>query len=412
MSESGMLGLHRMIGRDPNEVHRASTPLELFFDLCFVVAVSFASIALHHGFLEGHGAAATGSYLMVFFAIWWAWMSFSWFASAYDTDDWFYRVTTFVQIAGVLVLAAGVPAASAGDFTAVTIGYLVLRIGYIGQCVRAAVQDPEHRGVVLTNAIGFGVVQLGWIGRLWMGETAAYVAFFVLVGCELLVPVIAERFGHLSWHPGHIAERYGLFTLIVLGESVLASTNAVVEGVAEAEHPAQLIGLALAALVIAFGMWWLYFLKPVYADLNDARTALVWGYGHFLVFSSAAALSAGIELAIDYDLQHEAGAHAIAAEGADHAVALDGVSTALLTTVPVAVFIASVWFLMIRPLRARELDVTLLGATALVLGMTFTPAPIHLTAAVMVVLIAIVVTLGLRHDRAQRAVDVTARPAH
>jgi len=402
------LGLRRMIGRDPGEIHRAATPLELFFDLCFVVAVSFASVALHHGFLEGHGLSATGAYLMVFFAIWWAWMNFTWFASAYDTDDWFYRIATLVQIAGVLVLAAGVPAASVGDYTVVTIGYLVLRIGFIGQCIRAAIADPEHRKVVLTYAIGFGVVQLGWLSRLWMGETAYLVAFFVLVVCELLVPVIAERFGHLSWHPGHIAERYGLFTLIVLGESVLASTNAVVEGVAEAEHAAPLIVLSFAALLIAFGMWWLYFLKPVYADLNDARTALVWGYGHYFVFASAAALSAGIELAIDYDLQHEAGEHAAVA--GDHLVALDGVTTALLTTVPVAVFIGSVWFLMIRPLHARRLDVTLLSAAVLVLAATFTPAPIHLTAAVMVALIAVVVTLGVQHDREEAALGVTAHP--
>ena len=100
-----------MEGRDPDEPHRAATPLELFFDLCFVVAVAQAAVALHHELADGHLIEGTVAYLMVFFAIWWAWMGFTWFASAYDTDDVLYRLLTFFQIAGVLVIAAGVPRA-------------------------------------------------------------------------------------------------------------------------------------------------------------------------------------------------------------------------------------------------------------------------------------------------------------
>ena len=108
-----------LAGRDPDEPHRASTPLELLFDLSFVVGVATVAAELAHGVAEDHVAASIGHYLMVFFAIWWAWMNFSWFASAYDTDDVVYRLLTLVQIAGVLVLAAGVPAAfEHNDFTA------------------------------------------------------------------------------------------------------------------------------------------------------------------------------------------------------------------------------------------------------------------------------------------------------
>src|SRR5882762_6050648 len=108
----------RMAGRDPGEAHRASTPLELFFDLTFVVAVSQAASGLHHGLVEGHAGDALLGFPLVFFGIWWAWMNFTWFASAYDTDDGLYRLTTLVQIAGVLVFAAGVPRAfTDGQFT-------------------------------------------------------------------------------------------------------------------------------------------------------------------------------------------------------------------------------------------------------------------------------------------------------
>ncbi len=115
-----------MRGRDPGEVHRAASPLELLFDLTFVVAVAQAAEGLHHALVEDHVVSGLIGYAGVFFAIWWAWMNFTWFASAYDTDDVPYRVLTLVQMGGVLVLAAGVSAAlTRFDFTVVTLGYVI-----------------------------------------------------------------------------------------------------------------------------------------------------------------------------------------------------------------------------------------------------------------------------------------------
>jgi len=93
--------------RSPDEAHRASTPLELLFDLVFVVAVAQAASGLHHGIAEGHMTDSLVSFGMVFFAIWWAWMSFTWFASAYDNDDILYRLLVFVQMTGALIVASG-----------------------------------------------------------------------------------------------------------------------------------------------------------------------------------------------------------------------------------------------------------------------------------------------------------------
>src|ERR1700704_367041 len=99
----------RMTPRDPAESHRVATPLELFFDLTFAVAISEAASGLHHGLVAGHVHDALIGFALVFFAIWWAWMNFTWFASAYDTDDALYRVAVLVVMTGVLILAAGVP---------------------------------------------------------------------------------------------------------------------------------------------------------------------------------------------------------------------------------------------------------------------------------------------------------------
>lgn len=105
----------RMDGRDPDEHERVSTPLELLFDLAFVVAIARTSASLRDGLSEGQVGNAPVGFPLVFFAIWWTWVNFTWFASAYDVDDVPYRIATFVQITGVLILAAGVPRAFERD---------------------------------------------------------------------------------------------------------------------------------------------------------------------------------------------------------------------------------------------------------------------------------------------------------
>ena len=145
----------RMLARATDEEHRTATVLELFFDLCFVVAVASAASALHHEVAADHVGDGVVGYVTVFFAIWWAWMNFTWFASAYDTDDVAYRLTTLVQIAGALILAAGVPEAmDDGDFAAVTVGYVVMRLAMVTQWLRAARTDPPHRASSLRFAVG------------------------------------------------------------------------------------------------------------------------------------------------------------------------------------------------------------------------------------------------------------------
>src|SRR5919112_82534 len=99
----------RMGGRDPHEGHRQATPLELLFDLTFVVAFGIAADELAHFLAEDHVLAGLVGFGFATFAISWAWIQFSWFASAYDTDDWIFRLSTMVQMVGVLVLAMGLP---------------------------------------------------------------------------------------------------------------------------------------------------------------------------------------------------------------------------------------------------------------------------------------------------------------
>ncbi|GAA0465238.1 low temperature requirement protein A [Streptomyces olivaceiscleroticus] len=294
-----------MHGRDPDEAHRASTPLELLFDLTFVVAVSQAAAQLHHALAEGHVGAGLAGYAAVFFAIWWAWMNFTWFASAYDTDDVPYRLLTLLQMAGVLVLAAGVPRAFRhGDFAIVVVGYVIMRVAILTQWLRAAAEHPEGRGGALRYAAGIVVVQVGWIARLWAPGIWAPLTFVVLVAAELAVPAWAEYRGSAThWHPEHITERYSLFTIIVLGEVILASFAAVQSAVSAHGLSPSVLLIVMGGLFLVFALWWIYFTGSD-AHLSALRTALTWGYGHYVVFAALAALGAGLEAALDAAEHH------------------------------------------------------------------------------------------------------------
>ncbi|MEV6649268.1 low temperature requirement protein A [Streptomyces sp. NPDC051219] len=325
----------RMTARSRDEEHRAATPLELFFDLCFVVAVAQAGLQLVHALAEGHPGAGVIGYCFVFFGVWWAWMNFTWFASAYDCDDVLYRMATLVQISGVLIYAAGVPRAfNDNDWTVAVIGYLVMRVALTGQWLRAAASETgPARNTALEYAGSLAVCQAAWVALLFVPEGAKRWLFIVVAAAELTIPLIAERNRQTPWHAHHIVERYGLFTLIVLGETMAASTIAVQSALDENEAFGELLPIAGGGLLIVFSAWWIYFAVPAHERLISNRQAIPWGYGHVLIFGSAAAIGAGIEVTVE----HAVGKAHISAVAANAAV-----------TLPTALFLLTVWFLHAR----------------------------------------------------------------
>lgn len=301
--------LRRMVGRDIGQGHRAATPLELLFDLTFVVAFGLAADQTAHLLAEGHVRPALLGFGFAMFAVVWAWINFTWFASAFDTDDWFYRITTFVQMIGVIVLALGLPvmfhsleAGTTFDSGVIVAGYIVMRIALVVQWLRVAVQDPGHRRVALAYVGFVTTAQVGWVGLLllrespwWVFVPAAVVTVFLDVGGV----VIAERrAGGTPWHPHHIAERYGLLVIIALGE-VIFGTIAEVSAVIEHQGwSGETILLTVSGLALTFGMWWLYYVMPSGAVLAAHRErSFGWGYSHILIFASIAATGAGLHVA-------------------------------------------------------------------------------------------------------------------
>ncbi|GAA4586109.1 low temperature requirement protein A [Planotetraspora phitsanulokensis] len=389
-----------MSARPIDEPHRVSSQLELLFDLTFVVAVAAVTAELAHDIAEDHGLTGLVPFLQVFFAIWWAWMNFTWFASSYDTDDVAYRLLTMVQMAGVLVLAAGVPlAASTGDFKVVTLGYLVMRLALVAQWVRAGLEDPVRRRTALRYAAGIGILQIWWILRFLVTDAGVLppwlepLSFVCLAAAELAVPWWAEKALATTWHPHHIAERYGLFTIILLGESVLAASRGVGRALEAGDISSPFIVVAVSGLVLLFSLWWLYFLVEAGEGLSDRRhRSYLWGYGHYGIFAALAALGAGLEVAVEQS-GHQVGASPMAS---GYAVAIPvGVCLVLLWAVhalvvaepamrPSAVLGSSILILLL-PLAAPRV-----GVAAVVAAVT----------AICVLLLAATIAAGT--DRGRR----------
>jgi hypothetical protein len=198
------------------------------------------------------------------------------------------------------------------------------------------------------------------------------------------VPVWAERAEPTTWHPQHIAERYGLLTLIVLGESILSATVAIQSALASGEALPALLPLIIGGLLIVFSMWWAYFDRPVHDLLTSFGKAIVWGYGHYLVFAAAAAVGAGLAVSVDQVTHHAK----VSAAGAGAAVAI-----------PIAVFLVCLWILHDRP---EYRQTRWLGpiAAGLVLLTPFSGYPVLLTGGILASLIAI--KLVLRRQAVRR----------
>lgn len=305
-----------MRGRDPHQDGRVATNLELFYDLVFVVAFSVAGTQLAHQLVDGHYETAIWGYLLCTFAAIWAWINFAWFASAFDTDDWFFRITVLVQMIGVAIIAIGIPDVFTSlnehehvDNRVLVIGYIVMRVGLVAQWLRAAAQSPRYRRTCLWYAGVTLVAQAGWIVVLIldMRPVPTLLAMLVCVVIELMGPVIGEvKIGQTPWHAHHIAERYSLLTIITLGEGVVGTVAVLGALIEEQGWAWETAVLGLSAMGVTFAMWWMYFIVPVGAALHANRSkAFAFGYGHIAIFIAAAAVGAGLHVAALY-IEHEA----------------------------------------------------------------------------------------------------------
>ncbi|RKO22828.1 low temperature requirement protein A [Pseudarthrobacter phenanthrenivorans] len=377
----------RMGGRDPHEKHRAATPLELFFDLTFVIAFGVAGSQFAHEIAEAHVMAGLLGFSFAMFAVIWAWINFTWFASAYDTDDWIFRVVTMIQIVGVLILAMGIEPMFHSlvdghhvDNAVMAGGYVIMRLALVSQWLRAARQDPGRRETCLRYARYLALVQLGWIAVLFIeADVPATLAMIVpLVALEMAAPFAAERRTRTPWHAHHIAERYGLLAIIALGECLIGAIETLRAIVANHGWSVDAALVGFGGTALAFAMWWIYFMLPAGQALHMRRhRSFLFGYGHIPIFAAIAATGGGLHVAAYY-IDNETGISAAAAVAS--------------VAIPVALFKGSVtWLYSVMVGAARtviSVAAGVLAATAAAVGLAAAGA------SVPVCLLVIVLALG------------------
>ena len=271
---------------------RHATWLELFLDLVFVVAIAeLGTTFAHH--VPGRGFL---TYLGLFVAIWWAWAGFTFYATRFDSDDLVYRALTFLGMFGVAALATTVPAAFEGKGNGFALAYACIRIVLVVLYLRARRHVEQARRVANWFLLMFSIAIVLWFVSLAIASPWKYVWWAVALAHELAAPPRAWRLiRHAPIHPSHIPERFGLLTIIVLGEAVIA----VVIGTVDVSWTALSAGAGVAGFLAAASIWWIYF---EYLDASvvgqDIFRGMTFVYAHYFVAVGIAAMGVGVRLTV------------------------------------------------------------------------------------------------------------------
>jgi low temperature requirement protein LtrA len=345
------------------EVERRATWLELFFDLVFVVAIAELAGVLHDN-PDWDGFAR---FVRLSVPVIWVWMNFIFYADQFDTDDVPYRLAVFAGMLASAALAVSLPAAATGFVVA----YVAIKAIMVALYERAR----RHADTRLARRFcGWCVLAYGTSGALWLlslafDEPYRQMLWALGLAVEIGFPAVGPReFSEMPFDVAHIPERYGLFTLIVFGESIVVTALGIGSG-----SSALVAGVAF---VVACGLWWMYFDRIEDNELGGAiRPNLLFIYGHPALFVALTTVAVGAKFAIE-----DAGAHALALHA--RAILAGGVaaSVAAITLVQAAT---------LRP-PPRAIVAGRAGAAALVLLAIALPLPaLALTGALALVLAAV-----------------------
>jgi low temperature requirement protein LtrA len=273
--------------------HRQATWLELFFDLAFVISIAaLTTMLVKHPTLGG-----LALYIGLFFAVFWTWNQFTWYATHFDNDDEFFRLIYLGAILSVLILAASIGKMSRGDTKLFVASYVLLQGFLAAGWIRVYIQKPEFKSFSLKILIGPVIGSIVWLVSTGFSIPQQYYFWAVAMVIHIAAPYIAwkTKTFHIPIHPHHIVERYCLFTIIVLGETLVAVTVGMGSDPSSGTFITAIFGYIIIACI-----WWTYF-NWDFENIKYFETVssvFIFGYGHFVVFLAIAAFGAGVDIAI------------------------------------------------------------------------------------------------------------------
>ena len=282
--------------RTLEESERTATWLELFYDLAFVAAVAMMGTRLVHDVTW----SSIASYLGYFALVWWLWASHTFYADRYDTDDLIYRFLAGAQMVGVALIAVSVSLGEAGSTVVFAIGYTLVRVILLALYARAYRHVAATRELVRGYLIGFGAGSALWAVSIIVPEPYRFWLWAVAFAVDLATPYVLRRVQAAApLDVSHLPERFGLFTILVLGESIVAVTV----GLSHVSWQLSTTLVGILGLGTATCLWWINFDHldgSVIRRRGDRRNwrPTVWIYSHLPLAIGLAVLGVSIEIAI------------------------------------------------------------------------------------------------------------------
>jgi low temperature requirement protein LtrA len=273
------------------------TPLELFFDLVFVLTLTQCTALM----AKDPTWTGLGQATLILALIWWAWGGYAWLTSVVDPEQTLVRVVMFTAMAAFLVDAISVPQAFGDLGLLFACAYAVVRMAHIGLFVIASRDDPDLRhsvvGLAMSTAVGVGLIVAASFFDGWVQAGLWILAIVLDFGGPYL-------FGVEGWKlvPGHFVERFGLIIIIALGESIVA----IGAGIGEAEVDTGVVVAAVLGVVVSAQLWWLYFdvvarvaeRRLEQAEIGREQNSIArdsFGYIHFPMIAGIVLLALGLK---------------------------------------------------------------------------------------------------------------------
>jgi low temperature requirement protein LtrA len=271
-------------------------PLELFFDLVFVLAMTQCTTLMS----ENATWEGVGQGMLLLALLWWSWVAYSWLTSVLDPEEGGVRFALFAAMAGFLIAAICLPAAFEGLATEFAVAYGAVRAAQIALMLLASRDDPGLRRSTVGLGVGTGIGIALLIAGSFLDPGPRAAVWGLALALDMVEPSL---FGTEGWRlvPGHFAERHGLIIIIALGESIVAI------GVgAGGEMTWGIAGAATLGIAILAAMWWTYFdvvalvsaRRLASAPMGKVQNALArdsYSYIHFLMVAGIILVALGLK---------------------------------------------------------------------------------------------------------------------
>ena len=264
--------------------------LELFYDLVYVATL----IQIGNFLSDNHTLLGFGQFLVMITVVWWAWTGETFYQNRHVVDDLWHRVLVFTQMFAVATIGLSVSEAFGDLYVQFTLAYVATRFVLILMYVRVMNKFPETNELTRLYLIGFSTGTLIWLGSLLLPAEYHWVGWLIGIGFELAVPFFSsvqdeQRQSGIDYH--HVSERFGIFTIIVLGEAfvkILDDAQGLKMGISQVQF-------SIGGLLVLYSLWWLYFNDTAgkVIDLQHRVKPFAWIYSHLPLAASLVAFGVG-----------------------------------------------------------------------------------------------------------------------